>query len=162
MNLIRWNPAYDLLNVHSELDRVFEGLLQGSGFSPRYNGNGASAPAFLPVDIRREGNAAVIEASVPGFKPEEVEVTVDGGVLTISANHEETTETEGEYMRRERYVGRFYRQIALGEQVDGDRAEAQFDNGVLRVTVPLVTKPEPRRIRVASGAGGKTQKPADK
>jgi HSP20 family protein len=148
MSMIRWNPAFDLLNVHSELDRVFNELVGGTGFNPRYNGEG-QAPAYLPIDIRREDNRVVIEASVPGFRPEDVSVTFEGGALTIAAGRDEAhSETTGEYVRRERYAGKFYRQIALGDQVDGDRAEAGFNNGVLTVTVPMVSKPEPRRIPV--------------
>lgn len=161
MNLIRWNPAFDLLNVHSEMDRVFNELVGGTGFNPRYNG-GATAPAYLPVDIRREGNGVVVEASVPGFSPDEVSITVDGGVMTISAAHQEEKETgEGEYLRRERYIGRVYRQIDLGDQVDGERAEASFKDGVLNVSIPLVSKPEPRRIPVR-GEAQQTAAAADK
>ena len=147
MKLIRWNPTYDLLNVHSELDRVFGELMDGRAFNPRYDqGNGT--PAFLPLDIRRDGDAVVVEASVPGYAPEEVEVTVEDGTLTISAGRDEETPAEGAYLRRERYVGRYFRQISLGEQVDGDKAQATFNNGVLTVTIPTVTRPEPRRIPV--------------
>ncbi|MFN2463000.1 MAG: Hsp20/alpha crystallin family protein [Candidatus Dormibacteria bacterium] len=148
MNLVRWNPAFDLLGVHSEMDRVFNDLLKGSGFSPRYDG-GANAPVYLPVDIRREGDSLVIDASVPGFTPEEVNVTVDAEVLTIAASHEnQADQAERQYLRRERHLGQFYRQIALGDQVDGERAEAAFKDGVLTVTVPMVVKPEPRRIPI--------------
>ena len=150
MNLIRWNPAFDLLNVHSEMDRVFNELVSGAAFSPRY-GTGAAAPAYLPIDMRREGENVCVEASVAGFRPDEVSVTVDAGVLSIAAAHQADNETdERQYVRRERYAGQVYRQIALGDQVDGERAEASFRDGVLTVTIPLVTKPEPRRIPVRS------------
>ena len=148
MNLVRWNPAFDLLNVHSEMDRVFNELVRGTGFNPRFDG-GSTAPAYLPVDVRKDGETILVEASVPGFRPEEVSVTVDDGVLTISAAHsEEAAQTAGQYLRRERFSGQVYRQISLGEQVDGEKAEAAFKDGVLAVTVPLVSKPEPRRIPV--------------
>jgi HSP20 family protein len=159
VNIIRWNPAFDLLNVHSELDRVFNELVSGSGFSPRYAGEGR-APAFLPIDVRRDGGNVVVEASVPGFTPEEVSVTFDGGVLTISATHEEQTQAKGDYVRQERHVGQVYRQISLGDQVDGDNAQAAFANGVLTVTVPLMTKPEPRRIPVSSSDTSATENSA--
>jgi HSP20 family protein len=149
MKLIRWNPAYDLLSVHSELDRVFGELMNGSGFNPRYS-DAESGPAFLPIDVRRDGYSVVVEASVPGFTPEEVSVTFDGGVLTIMANREESREAQGDYLRRERYAGRYYRQVSLGDQVDGDQARATFDHGVLTVSVPTISKPEPRRIPVSA------------
>ena len=91
---------------------------------------------------------------MPGFTPEEVSVTVDGGVLTISARREQSEETkDGDYLRQERYFGSLYRQISLGEGVDGDKAKADFRNGVLSVEIPLVSKPEPKRIPVTAAAG---------
>jgi len=147
VELIRWNPAYDLLNVHSELDQVFDRMLQGWGFTPRYSDR--TGQGFLPVDIHRAADSVVIEASVPGFKPEDVSVTVEGNVLTIQAERDESSEAaEKEYVRKERHVGGFYRQIALGDEVEGEKALADFKDGVLTVKVPLVAKPEPKRIPI--------------
>jgi HSP20 family protein len=147
MKMIRWNPAFDLLSVHSELDRVFNDLVSGTGFNPRYAGDGTPV-AFLPLDVRRADGKIVVEASVPGFSPEQVSVTIDGGILTVAASRDEEREAGGEYMRRERHTGRVYRQISLGEEVDGEKADAAFKDGVLTVTIPLVTRPEPRRIPI--------------
>ena len=150
MNIVRWNPAFDVLNVQAEIDRVFEELVRGRGLNARFNGTGAS---FLPVDIKRTDNAILVEASVPGYKPDEVNVTVDRGVLTISARRETSEENRsGEYLRQERRFGSLYRQITLGEGVDGERAQADFKDGVLTVTIPLVSKPEPKRIPVNAEA----------
>lgn len=153
MALIRWNPATELMNLHAEMDRLFNEVTQGLGWPSLLTagtGDGqASGSAFLPVDIERTDNALVIHASVPGFKPEEVNVTVENGVLTIEAQHSQEQETkERNYIRRERFHGRLYRQIALGEGVDENGATATFSNGVLTVTVPLLAKPEPKRIPV--------------
>jgi len=143
MNLVRWNPA-------TEIDRVFDEVMRGTSFGPRFNGSGIS---LLPVDIRRSDKELTVEASVPGFEPEEVNVTVDGGVLTISAQRESTNETsKDDYVRQERYFGGLSRQITLGDTVDGDKASADFRNGVLTVTIPLIAKPEPRRIAVKAEA----------
>jgi HSP20 family protein len=158
--LIRWNPASDLVNLHSEMDRLFGELTESMGMRPRGSGRGGdSAPAFLPVDIERADDAIVIRASVPGFKPEEVSVTVDSGVLTIDAQHsEESEQTEGDVIRRERYTGRLYRQILLGDGVRGDEASATFQDGELIVRVPLEAKTEPKKIPVqASSGNGRSQ-----
>jgi HSP20 family protein len=146
MNIVRWNPALDVLSTVSDIDRVF-GNVFGSDFRVR-GANGATAN-FLPVDIYRKDDVLHIQASVPGFSPDEVNISVDGDVLTIQAKHEATETTEQPtYMRRERVVGELYRQISLGEGLDGDKAAANFDNGVLTITIPVVRKPEPRRIPV--------------
>lgn len=152
MALIRWNPASELLNLHAEMDRLFNEVFQGLGLPSLTTGAGDGqgvGSAFLPVDIERTDNALVIHASVPGFKPEEVNVTVENGVLTIDAQHTQEQESKDRnWIRRERFSGRLYRQVALGEGVDEGAATATFANGVLTVTVPLVAKPEPKRIPV--------------
>ena len=149
MALIRWNPGTELMNLQSEMGRLFEELAGDMGMARWTNGNGGTAQAFLPVDIERTDNALVIRASVPGFNPDEVSVTVDQGILTIDAQHQEEKEKkEKNYIRQERFSGRLYRQIALGQDVKGDEAKATFATGVLTVTVPLAKRSEPRKIPV--------------
>ena len=154
MNLIRWNSGSDLLNLHSELDRLFEELRHPF---PRSSGaQNGGAPAYLPLDVRRVDNQIEVQASVPGYKPEDVTVTVDGGTLTIAAEGQtEKAITEDGLVRRERYQGRLFRRVVLGDGVDGEKATGSFDNGVLTVTVPLVARPEPKRIPISAGNGGK-------
>jgi HSP20 family protein len=148
MALIRWNPTSDLMNLHSEMDRIFNDVWQGFGMTPRGGTNGPAA-SYLPLDIERTDDAVVVHAPVPGFTPDEVSVTVDSGVLTIEAEHRQDGEQrERTWIRQERFTGRLYRQIALGEGVDGEAAQAGFQNGVLSVTLPLVRRPEPKRIPV--------------
>jgi HSP20 family protein len=151
MAIIRWNPASDLINLHSELDRLFGDLSEGM-VATRGQGTMGSMPVFLPVDIERDDKALTIRASVPGFKPEEVSITIDDNMLTIDARHEEEREVkdgDGKNMlRRERYTGRLYRQIMLGEGIDAENVQARFENGELVITVPVVRKPQPRRIQV--------------
>lgn len=147
MNIVRWNPTADIVNMHQELDRVFSDL-----FSAGPGSNGGT-PAFLPIDIARTESELVVEASVPGFNPDEVNVTVDRGILTIQARHEETqTSDDRKYVRQERYLGELHRQIQLGEGLDGDQARASFHNGVLHVSIPVIAKPEPKRIPISTDA----------
>ncbi|GAC1332723.1 MAG: hypothetical protein NVSMB17_12240 [Candidatus Dormibacteria bacterium] len=147
MNLVRWSPTTDLFNLHTELDRVFGDLTQS--LVPAMTGQGTPTQGLLPLDIKKVDNALQIQASVPGFSPEEVSVTVDQGVLTIDAQRTQETENKDEgFVRKERYAGRLYRQIAIGEGVEGDKVAATFKDGVLTVTAPLLAKPEPKRIPV--------------
>lgn len=149
MALIRWNPNNDLFNLHTELDRVFGDLTQGL-FTGQFNG-GSNYSGFLPLDVTRSEDALEIEASVPGFRPDEVSITLDGGVLTITAERkQETEQKDRNYVRRERQMGRLYRQVILGELVQEDNVQANFNDGVLTITAPLVKKPEPKRIAISS------------
>lgn len=157
MALIRWNPASELMNLHSEMDRIFNDMWQGTGLMPRTAAAQATASGFLPLDIERAENAVLVHAPVPGFSPEEVSVTVDNGVLTIEAQHQQQVEQkERNWIRQERFSGRLYRQIALGDGVNAEQAQASFQNGVLTVTLPLTQRPEPKKVPVVVEASGQS------
>lgn len=149
MAIARWNPWNDLFDLQGQVDQLFQSLSGGSGRP----GNGGEA-MNLPVDIRQTDNEFVIEASVPGFRPDDVEVTFDDGVLTIRGQRRvENEEKQGQYVRRERRLTSVYRQIGLPAEVRADEISAAFDNGVLRVNVPRAQKAQPKRIRVTQGGG---------
>jgi HSP20 family protein len=165
VQLVRWSPGSDLLNLHSELDRVFNELIPGPASTPETAE--IARAAILPLDIRRDGDELVIEAAVPGFKPDEVEITVDSGVVTIDARHEQEFEENGHgkgkgknkdstYVRRERYTGRLFRQVQLPVDVMGDKAKASFKDGMLIVRLPLAKKQEPKRIPISAGSSEST------
>lgn len=145
MALIRWSPAGDLMNLHSEMDRLFNELWSPAASRGRDGGVGSA----LPLDIHTTEKEMVVEASVPGYEPEEVTVTFDNGVLTIEAQRQrEDKQEDRNWVRQERYSGRLYRQVQLGEGVDFDRAQASFNNGVLTVRAPLAARPEAKKIPV--------------
>ncbi len=151
----RWNPWNELFSLHDQMDQLFNEAL-GSFTGARRNG-GEQAPMALPIDIRQTEGAYVLEASVPGFKPEDVEVTVDQNVLTISGTQRaESEEQKGGWIRRERRTGSFHRQVVLPAEVRADEISAGFENGVLTVTVPRAQKAQPKRIPVAAGSPAAT------
>jgi HSP20 family protein len=152
--IVRWNPWNDLYDLHSQMDQLFS-TLQGDSRTT----NGGGEFMSLPVDIRQTESEFVIEASVPGFKPDEVEVTFEEGMLTIKGQRSsEAEETKGQYVRRERRHASVYRQVGLPAEVRADEISASFDNGVLRVTVPRAQKAQPKRIPVTAGTAGGTPK----
>jgi len=115
MALVRWNPWGELFSLHSQMDDLFQALTPAqSGAAQGDIRNFVQ----LPVDIRQSEEAFTIEASVPGFKPEEVELTFDDGVLTIKGAHKEESEKQdGEWVRRERRMSSVYRQVGLPAEV---------------------------------------------
>lgn len=148
MALVRWNPWGELFNLHSQMDQLFQSMDPEGG-----SRNGGTDQYNLPVDIRQSDEAFTIEASVPGFEPEDVEVTFENGVLTIKGTHRTETESQaGGYVRRERRTGSMFRQIALPSEVRSEEISASFHNGVLAVTIPRAQKAQPKRIPVSSGA----------
>jgi HSP20 family protein len=107
--------------------------------------------AALALDIRQTEDAYVIQASVPGFAPEDVNVTVDGNWLVIQAQHAEDEESsERGWVRRERRSASVYRRLALPEQTDVDAIKASVANGELSINIPRSRAAEPHRVPVTT------------
>jgi HSP20 family protein len=102
----------------------------------------------LPLDIRQTEEAFWIEASVPGFRPEEVEITLDENVLTIHGARR-PAETVGGYVQRERQLTSVHRHVALPAQVKAEEITARFENGLLTIMIPRAQKAQPIRIPVS-------------
>jgi len=162
--IVRWSPANDLAGLHSAMDRLF-GDIFGESFGTPLPGNGggsggaaqARMPVYhLPVNIKETESGYSIESPVPGFRPEDVEVTFSDGVLTINAQRkEEKQQEEGNYLRREVAMGSYTRRITLPGDVQADNIRASFEHGVLTVEVPRAPRPEPRRIEVKASEESK-------
>jgi|SRR6266487_122264 len=161
--IVRWNPSNDLASLHSAMDRLFGDVFGEVFGAPTQKGEtGAAAGAsgdpsklptyHLPVNIGETEKGYRIEAPVPGFRPQDVEVTFSEGVLTIEAKRtEERTHDEGGYLRREVAFGNYRRQMALPGDIRADEIKASFENGILTVEVPCAPKPQPKRIQVMTG-----------
>ena len=149
--MIRWSPSTELANLHGAMDRLFQDF-----FGPSTGGGSQQAgmPSYmLPIDVREAGNWYEVQAPVPGFKPDEVEVTFADGVLNIKAEHsEETSREQGGYLRREVAYGNYQRSIQLPGDIEEDEISADFEHGVLIVKVPKAQRPEPKKIQVTSGS----------
>lgn len=148
MAVVRWNPWNDLFDLHAQVDHLFQPLTPASA-----SRNGVEYTA-LPVDIQQTDGAFVVEASVPGFKPGDVEVNFEDGVLTIAGRRaaNETTK-DATYLRRERRSTAVFRQVGLPAEVRAEDITASFENGVLRITVPRAQKAQPKRIPVTVAGG---------
>jgi HSP20 family protein len=112
--------------------------------------DGGHAPMRMDA-IRREGEVE-LRFDLPGIDPESIDVTVDRGVLTVSAKRtEEYADAEKPFVR-ERVMGSFTRRIRLSDSVDAEKISAGYDSGVLRVTVPVAEQAQPRKIEVSTAA----------
>ena len=133
-----------VFGLRREIDRLFEDTFANTG----------ERSAWVPaVNIRETDNSYDFEIELAGFKPEDVELTCDNGVLTVRGEHrEERKEGEdGRYHLVERRHGEFTRSFQLPQGVNDDSIDARFDNGLLRVRVPKAEIPKPRRIDIGSG-----------
>lgn len=107
------------------------------------------------TDVYTKGDHMVVESHLPNFTDKDINVSVDDGVLEISAEKHEKEEDKGkQYVMRES-SNSFYRRIRLPERADAGKVEAHMDNGVLKVTVPLKKLPAPKRIQISAGKSKK-------
>jgi len=140
MVINRWNPWNEMFSTHEQL---YTDAL-GRTLMPE------RLMHTLPLDIRQSDDAFEIEASVPGFKPEDVDITFEDNVLTIRGTRRDDEVLRGTYVRRERNVHSVYRQVSLPTEVKADEISASFDNGVLMITVPRAQRAQPKRIPVVA------------
>jgi HSP20 family protein len=149
-NIVRWDPFGETLSLRQAMDKLFEDAWVRPWHQAAQTGNGLNA---LALDIYETGDDIVVTAAVPGVKPEDLEITVQGDVLTIRGETK-VDESVGDekYHRRERGFGRFGRQVVLPMGVDSGRAEAQFEHGVLTLKLPKAEQAKERRIPITAGA----------
>ena len=123
-------------------------------------GSGAGYAPALPMDAARRDGQLVLRFDVPGVDAEKIDVTVDKGVLSVSATREEI-KTEGENpVARERLFGRFTRRVRLGDNLDADAIEASNSAGVLEIRIPVREEAKPRKIAVGAPSEA-TELPAE-
>ncbi len=143
--LIRWDPFERSLTLREAMRELFE---------DRFNWEGSFARSEirpLALDVRETEEALIVEGSLPGMKPEDVDVSISGSVLTIKGeSKEEKEEEKGSYLYRERRFGAFQRTITLPAEVDVEGAEAAFKDGVLTLTLPKAEESQAKRIEVKS------------
>jgi len=134
----------ELFNIRNDFDRMLgRGETQvGAGWCPA-------------VDVHETKDELVLQAELPGLTPEDVELNVENGVLTISGEKKQERQ-EGEegsdYHLVERRYGRFERRFSLPRSVDPDKVKAEFANGMLNITLPKAEAAKPRRIQIKSSA----------
>ena len=145
MNVVRWQPFSDMITLRQAMDRLFEDSIISPSRLTTVFGEGAA----MPIDIYQTDESVVVTASVPGVKPEDVDITITGDTLTIKGESRTESEVKKEnYFRQERSYGAFARSIALPGLLQTDRAEATFDNGVLTLTIPQAEEMKPKQIKV--------------
>jgi HSP20 family protein len=131
--LMRYDPF-------REIDRFTEGLF----------GNLARTP-WMPMDAVRTDDHVEILFDLPGVRPDSIDLTVERNVLTVKAERSYWPEEGAEVLARERTQGSFSRQVLLGEALDAEHVEARYEDGVLRVTIPVLDKAKPRKVEIQSG-----------
>lgn len=144
-NLVRWDPFRDMVSLRDAMDRLFE----ESFVRPRSWLTPTDGMATLALDVHESADDVTVRASIPGVKPEDIDISVTGDTLTIKGEtREENEEKNGSYHLRERRYGAFQRSISLPTLVKADKASAEFENGVLTLTLPKVEEVKPKSIKI--------------
>jgi HSP20 family protein len=142
-NLTRWEPVREMMTLREAMDRLFD-----DAFTRPINirDGGWSAPA---VDMYQTEDEVVVRAALPGFKADEVQINVTGDVLTLRGEmkQEEEKNDKAWHIREHRW-GSFERSIALPTDVKADKAVADFENGILTITLPKAEEVKPKTITV--------------
>jgi HSP20 family protein len=107
----------------------------------------------LPMDVIRRDSDVVLRIDLPGADPDSIEVTTDRRVLTVSAKRDETLGEQDKPVVRERVMGTFTRKIRLTDTVDTEKVEAQYENGVLTVVLPIAEQAKPHKIEIKRPGG---------
>jgi HSP20 family protein len=136
MALMRFDPFRDL-------DRMEELLSGGRGAAPR----------SVPMDAYRRDDQFLVHIDLPGFDPDSIELTAEQNTLMISAERRFELQESDQVIAKERPQGQFTRQLLLGDTLDVDRIEANYENGVLTLAIPVAEQAKPRRIEITSTGG---------
>jgi HSP20 family protein len=139
MSVVRWNPIRELQEMNEMMDRFFdEPALRRERYSRAWR---------MPVDAYSTDDAIVLMAELPGVSEEDVNITLENNVLTISGAFK-PREDDQNFFLKERFSGRFERVLSIGTPVNVSAAEASFENGILTLTLPKAEEVKPRTIQI--------------
>jgi HSP20 family protein len=142
-NLIRWEPARDMMTLREAMDRLFDDAFTRP---LSLSGNGWSVPA---VDMYQTDNEIVVKAALPGIKADEVQINITGDVLTLKGEVKQQEDVkEKAYHIHEQRWGTFERTLVLPANVVADKAKADFENGILTITLPKAEEAKPKTINI--------------
>lgn len=141
--ITRWEPFREMSRMHDMLDRLMD---RGFMDYPASLGEGFG---FIPIDVYQTEENVVVDVSAPGLKPDDLNISITGDTVTIQGETSEEKEEKGaQYYLKERRASSFSRSITLPTLVKAKEATAEFENGVLTLTLPKVEGVKPKTITV--------------
>lgn len=144
-NLVRWEPFRDIVTLREAMDRLFE----ESVVRPQTGWLTTAGAGALAVDMYETDDAVIVKSAVPGIKPQDLDISIVGDTLTIKGETKSEQEVKEEhYIRRERHSGSFCRSLTVPLPIVADKAEAEFEDGVLTLTLPKAEEVKPKAIKV--------------
>jgi HSP20 family protein len=145
MAIERWDPFREVVSLRDAMNSLLQESFVRPGGVPE-----AGGLATLPLDVTETEGEFVVKASLPGAKPEDVQITIHGDTLTIRGESKAEEEKKGQtWHLRERRYGSFQRSLSLATPIDADKANAQFEHGVLTLTLPKAEQARPKQIKIS-------------
>jgi HSP20 family protein len=151
-NITRFDPLGEMVSLRSAMDRLFEDSFVSPLTWRTIAGNGDGVAP--PIDVHETPDEIVVTAALPGMKAEDLDITITGQNLTLRGELKADEKVaRDQYLYRERRYGTFSRSLQLPVRVEGDKADASFNDGVLTLRIPKAEEVKPRQIRIHAGAG---------
>jgi HSP20 family protein len=149
MVIQRWAPFGEMISLRDAMDS----LLQDTFIRPGSGLADGGRPSGFPLDVRETPDEFVVTASLPGVRPEDIQVTVHGDSVTIIGEVKgEQEKDEGNRHIRERRFGMARRSLTLGTSIDPEKAQSRFEDGVLTLVLPKAEQAKPKQIKVGNGS----------
>jgi HSP20 family protein len=149
-NLTRFDPFNEMISLRQAMDRLFEDSFVSPLTWRSVEGDSSLSPA---LDVHQTADDIAVSASLAGVKPEDVNITLTGQTLQIRGEFKADEEVKrDQYLYRERRYGTFNRQLQLPVRVQGEKAHAAFENGVLTLRIPKAEDVKPKEIEIKAGA----------
>lgn len=136
----RWEPMHEMMTLREAMDQLFNDAFTRP----------ITAGTALPnIDLYQTEDAVVVKAALPGLKPEDVQLSVTGDTLTLRGEfRQENEQKDATYHIREQYSGRFERSVLLPTEVQSEKAKAEFENGLLTISLPKAEAVKPKTITI--------------
>ena len=151
MSLARWDPFAEFASLSEQMDRLYRGLRRNQ---PRSSEDFLASSGFAPpVDIYEDDRHVTLKMEVPGIDETDIDVRIENNVLTVHGERKfEKEEKEENFRRIERQYGSFTRSFMLPATVDPNQVQANYDKGILRITLVKKAEAAPKQIKVTAGS----------
>ena len=147
MVIQRWDPFRDLRQMEDTMNRLWRGFGGASNGVEDWN---------IALDVVQRPDEIVVNASIPGVKADDVDLSIEDNILTIRAERKTEFEEEGSvYLIRERQTGSFYRALRLPDTVDANKVRSTYENGVLSISLPKTEEKKKKQIKIQVGGSAK-------
>ncbi len=138
------HPWDDLEKVRNEMDKMFRGVSAEMPWIPR-------ATVYPALNVSEDEDNIYVRAEIPGVKPEDLDISIEGETLTLKGERQEQTpDKKFSYHRHEIETGRFSRALALPTRIDSEKIEASYRNGIIKITLPKAAEVKPKKIGVSA------------